>query len=373
MLNRNTQGRPTTPVILLGVTIITIVFCAFNVRAQPNNQPLTSQELVRLVYQLPAHPAMRDQIVDEIRKRGIGFELTSGLLSVVATKSGNDALLRRTLEEAARRRLNPTASVLPSEAEASDILERTRKITLAAAEAMPDFVVRQRITRSYARGSTENWIVADHLTVAVSYRESAGEQYKLLSINGLPPGKDAPEGNDYTQAGGASSTGEYVTTLTALFSEESRTTFQVVDTDLLRGHRMVVYEYEVKKPYSTYRITADADRSVISGYRGRVWLDRENYRVLRIESMATDLPPDFPITATSRLVDYDWVTINERPYLLPSFAEIKMSYNRKGQIFQSRNEIRFRNYQKFGSEVKIIEEDITEDEPEEKNPEQKKP
>jgi uncharacterized membrane protein YkoI len=365
MINLNLHRRPATTMML-----VALIFGLYslNVRAQSNDKPLTSQELVQLVYQLPTHPEMRDQIVEEIRKRGIGFALTNGLLSIVATKSGNDALLRRTLEEAERRRLNPTTSVLPSEAEASDILAKTRNITLAAAEAMPDFIVRQRITRSYARGNTENWIVADHLTVAVSYRVSAGEQYKLLTINGLPPDKDAPERNDYTQAGGTSSTGEYVSQLTALFAAESRTSFKVVDTDLLRGHRAVVYEYEIQKPYSTYRITADADRSVISGYRGRVWLDRENYRVLRIESIATTLPPDFPITASSRLVDYDWVTIAEHQYLLPSFAEIKMTHNSRGQVFQSRNEIRFRNYQKFGSEVKIIEDDIIDDETEEKKP-----
>src|SRR3954468_22146689 len=105
--------------------------------------PLTSQELVHLVYQLPGHPEKRDELVEEIRKRGIGFPLTDGMRSLVATKSGNDALLRRTLEEAERRRVNPTASALPSATEANELLERTRNVTLAAASAMPDFIVKQ--------------------------------------------------------------------------------------------------------------------------------------------------------------------------------------------------------------------------------------
>jgi hypothetical protein len=69
--------------------------------------PLTSQELVKLVYQLPKNPEMHDQVVDAIRKRGIGFALTDGMRTLVAAKSGNDATLRRTLEEADRRRANP--------------------------------------------------------------------------------------------------------------------------------------------------------------------------------------------------------------------------------------------------------------------------
>src|SRR5689334_20884759 len=76
-----------------------------NAHAQTPTTPLTSQELVRLVYQLPGHPEKRDEVIEEIRKRGIGFPLTDGMRSVVASKSGNDSLLRRTLEEAERRRV----------------------------------------------------------------------------------------------------------------------------------------------------------------------------------------------------------------------------------------------------------------------------
>src|ERR671928_50145 len=99
------------------------LFCS-SVRAQQPDAPLTSQELVKLVYQLPQHPERRDQVIEEIRRRGIGFDLTEGMRGLVATKSGNDALLRRTLEEAARRRANPAAAALPPPAEAEQPLER---------------------------------------------------------------------------------------------------------------------------------------------------------------------------------------------------------------------------------------------------------
>ncbi len=134
---------------------------------------------------------MRDEIVDEIRKRGIGFQLTSGMRSLVATKSGNDALLRRTIEEAERRRVNPAASTLPSETEGNELLARTRNVTLAAANAMPDFLVKQIIKRSVAYGTTTNWIPQDNLTLAVGYRANAGEEYRVLSVNGMPPAEDA--------------------------------------------------------------------------------------------------------------------------------------------------------------------------------------
>ncbi|HEX8707957.1 MAG TPA: hypothetical protein VF723_06810 [Pyrinomonadaceae bacterium] len=333
-------------------------------RAQAQDAPLTSQELVRLLYQLPKHPEMRDEIINQLRRRGIGFELTDGLRSVVATKSGSDALLRRTLEEAARRRLNPTASVLPSEAEGAELLKRARVATSAAAEAMPDFIVKQQIRRSFSRGGLNNWIDQDRLTIAVSYRANAGEEYRLLAVNGLPTGKDARDGGSYEEAGGTISTGEYVSMLAALFKEETRTQFKMVDTDLLRGRRTIVYEFEVKQQFSRQSIKAASagNRVVVTGYRGRIWIDRETYRVLRLEDISTEIPEDFPISAASSVIDYDWVTINERPYLLPSLAEIKLTASINGQTIQTRNEIRFRGYQKFGTEVKIIEDIGDEDE-----------
>src|ERR1044072_3691002 len=133
--------------------------------------PLTNEEYVALLYQLPRHPEERDKLLDEIRKRGIGFPITPGLLSLTATKSGNDSLLRHTLEEANRRRLDPVTASLPPAAEGLELLERTRKATLGAAERMPDYLVKQQITRSRAVGTTNNWLVYDRLSIAVSYRQ----------------------------------------------------------------------------------------------------------------------------------------------------------------------------------------------------------
>ncbi|MBA3766195.1 MAG: hypothetical protein H0W99_04250 [Acidobacteria bacterium] len=353
-----------------------ILFCSplLQVRAQSQDAPITSQEMVRMVQQLPAHPEKRDELVKEIRRRGIGFELTGGLRSVVASKSGNDALLRRTLEEAARRRVNPVASALPPEAEARDLLSRTRVVTLAASEAMPDFIVKQLITRSFARGETNNWVVSDRLTVAVSFRANIGEEYKVIAVNGLPPSAEVKEGQSYEQVGGTSSTGEYVSMLAALFKEDTQAKFQAVDTDLLRGRRTIIYEFEVKKQNSHQSIKAGAANTVITGYRGRIWIDRELDRVLRVENISTEIPAFFPVTAAASLIDYDWVTIAERRYLLPSRAEVILTSRYNDQSIQSRNEIRFRGYQKFGTEVRIIEDvDDAEETQDEPKPESKKP
>ncbi len=359
-----------------------LVLCAtsFTVTAQTDNTPfpqptvlqhgppLTSQEFVRLLYQLPAHPEERDKLIDEIRKRGVAFPVTSGLQSLVATKSGNDSLLRHTLEEADRRRANPAAAALPPSAEAIELLARTRKATLGAADKMPDYLVKQMISRAHAFGQTKNWEVYDRLTIAVSYRQTEREDYKLLSVNGQP----AQDQNYGMKLGGTISTGEYVTALSDLFKPESRAEFQMVDTDTLRGRRTVVYEYEVKKEFSHQTLgwgeSGTITQQTVAGYRGRIWVDRENNRVLRLEDISTEIEPGFPITAASKVIDYDWVTINQQQHLLPSRAVVELTDRVRGQTEQTRNEILFRGYRKFGTEVKIIdidEKDFPPDKPEE--------
>src|ERR1044072_7661570 len=151
------------------VILFVILLISLSVFAQ-DTKPFTSQEVVSRLYQLQRNPDTRGEFIEEPRKRGIAFPLTEGMRSLIATKSGNDALLRRTFDEAERRRVNPTACALLSVVECNELLERTRNVTLAAANAMPDFLVKQIIKRSNAYGNTTNWIPQDNLTVAVGYR-----------------------------------------------------------------------------------------------------------------------------------------------------------------------------------------------------------
>jgi hypothetical protein len=231
--------------------------------------------------------------------------------------------------------------------------------------------VRQIIKRSVAYGNTANWIPQDNLTIAVGYRANVGEEYKVLTVNGMapPPGEEAETTRDFSKnkyvPKGASSSGvEYISALADVFKPESKTEFRLVDTDVIQTRRTLVYEYTVKKEFSQLTLgLADTGAKALVGSRGRVWIDRELDRVLRFEQIATEIPPDFPITAASSLIDYDWVMINERKYLLPTHSEILLTTVNPKFVLQSRNDIRFRNYQKFGAELKVVDEVGEDDDP----------
>lgn len=337
--------------------ILSLIFL-LSALAHGQEKPLTQPEFVRLLYGLEQNFAEKDALVETLRRRGIDFVLNDGIRSLARNKGRNDPELRRALEEADRRRRDPVAAKPPSEKEAAEILKKTRQKTLEAVEEMPDFVVKQQIQRSAAFAGTNNFRTQDRLIVAVSYRTSGREEYKVLSINGAIQNNPQAK-NSYEEVGGTSSTGEFVTVLATIFKPESETAFQVVDTDLLLGHRAVVYDFSIERDKARQQITSVGyvANSVITGMKGRIWIDREEFRVLRIESEATEIPTDFPVSSAKRIIDYDWTAIGDTKYLLPALSDVRLVERGRERAFETRNLIRFKEYQKFGTEVTVIEED----------------
>lgn len=336
------------------LTILFLLMFSLSAFAQTPEKPIPQTEFVQMLYKLPKTPNYKTEIIEAIRQRGIAFELTAGLRGLVASKSGNDAELRRTLEEAARRKENPTASALPPEKEWRGLLAKSKNETLNAVDEMPDFLVKQIINRSIGYAGTNNFQQQDRLTVAVGYRAGKGEEYKVLNINGVTQ-QNAKENGSYEEVGGTSSTGEFVTVLKSIFQDESKTAFAAIDTDTLRERRCIVFSFEVKRENSKQAITASGyfNDSTIAGYKGKLWIDRESNRVLRIESEATEIPFDFPIRGAKRNIDYDWVVINNQKYLLPIASDVRLTAREKSQLLETRNEIRFREYRKFETGVEI--------------------
>ena len=330
------------------------------------SKPLTQAEYVKMLYSLQVNPASKDLLIQAIRKRGIGFTLTSGLRGLTISKGRNDAELKRTLEEANRRRENPTAAQLPSEEEAALVLARTRQNTLAAVAEMPDFVVKQRIKRSAAYAGTNNFRSLDRLIVAVSYLAKGQEEYKILSKNGVRENNPKSR-NNYSEVDGTTSTGEFVTVLATIFKRENETEFEVVDTDQIRNRKAIVFNFVTERDKAKQGITSGriVSQSTVTGMKGRIWIDREKSRVLRVESDATEIPADFPVRSARRTINYDWVKINEELYLLPSLSDVRLTFRQDRKLFESRNLIHFKDYKKYGSEVIILDDDdeeITEEE-----------
>jgi hypothetical protein len=180
-----------------------------------------------------------------------------------------------------------------------------------------------------------------------------------LSINGAIQA-NAESKRSYEEAGGTSSTGEFVTMLATIFKEENDAVFTPVQTDIVRGRKTVLFEFAVERDKAKQRIISGSGgltQSATTGMKGRIWIDREDFRVLRVESEATEIPDGFPITGARRTIDYDWTVISEEKYLLPLVSDVRLTIREGGRSFETRNLIRFTNYQKFGTDIIIGPED----------------
>lgn len=352
--------------IILLILILSVSI-GFVCAQTPQQKPLTQTEFVKMLYDLQKSSGNKTVLVEAIRTRGIGFELTDGLRSLTRTKGKNDEELQRTLEEANRRRQNPATAKLPSEKEAAEILAKAREATLTAIDEMPDFVAKQLISRSTAYAGTNNWKSLDKLTIAVSYSTTKGEQYRVLAINGTPV--SAEKGNNYGGLDGATTVGEFVETLSDIFKEERKTKFQAIDTDVLRNRQTVIYEYEIllKNGRDAVGLKSLTSTSTVrAGQKGKIWVDRNTFRVLRIENELTELPVNYGVKALTKIIDYDWVEIAGVKYLLPVLSDAKFTIQASGLsgiLVQDRNLIRFKDYQKYGTEI-IISDDEDEVKPE---------
>ena len=127
----------------------------------------------------------------------------------------------------------------------------------------------------------------------------------------------------------------------------------------MRKRPALVYDFSIGKEQAKQLITSYgyiAD-STIAGMSGRIWIDREKSRVLRLESNATEIPVGFPISKASRLIDYDWVSIGDIYYLLPITSDVRLTFRQGARDYESKNFIQFKDYKKFGTEVEILDDD----------------
>ncbi len=77
--------------------ILVLIFASFIFAQQVQRKPLTQTEYVKMLYDLQKNPAKKNDLIEAVRQRGIGFELTDGLRSLTTSKGRNDAELKRTL------------------------------------------------------------------------------------------------------------------------------------------------------------------------------------------------------------------------------------------------------------------------------------
>ena len=237
----------------------------------------------------------------------------------------------------------PAFSNAPAEGPIDPILQRARAVALAFTSTLPNFEVQQITTRYQSTESGRNWTAQDTVSADVTYR-SGKEEYKNIRINNKLTNKDMMD------IPGARSTGEFGTTLVSLFAPASRTEFKKLRESTIQNRTAIAYSYVVQRPNSDYRIFWGS-QWIVPGYSGRVWIDKETSRALRIEIQADAIPADFPLDKVEAAIDYGPERLGSESYILPIAGE-NLSCLR-GTRLCGRNALSFRNYRLYKSDAVI--------------------
>ncbi len=294
-----------------------------------------------------------DEVAAEIDRRGIDFEMTEAFgrkLRFLRAAQVESALWR-----ADERRRSVTArpqrpAALPTDApdvpvyrEDQPLIEQVRAVTQAYVSSLPDFTTRQRVQRYYRTGGGP-WRLGDYLEIAIAYSAEKGERLELKLQNGVSTSLGLEE------VGGLTSTGQFAGLLKSLFDEASQARFRESGTADFYGRSCRVFEYVVETAYSRQSIQIGKART-IAGYRGRIVVDPETRRIVRLESECIDLPRDFPVSEAVSVVEFGWVTIGDADYLMPVAAQVMLTDRR--ERLTSLNCITFQKYGKFETTVVV--------------------
>ena len=136
-----------------------------------------------------------------------------------------------------------------------------------------------------------------------------------------------------------------------MFDPAAKAEFKWKETDALGSGTVQVFDYHVAKENSGYSVTGSNDLAVTVSFHGKVYIDAATRSVRRVTLIADDLPKDFPTHASAISVDYDYISINAHDYLMPVGAEVSLLEGRREAVL---NTIQFRDYKRFGSNVKIL-------------------
>jgi hypothetical protein len=230
---------------------------------------------------------------------------------------------------------------------ADPMIVAAREAADAFAQSSPDYIVKRTTTR-YQRHRPNSWRVRDTVTADVT-AERRTETYANIRVNGRPA-KNLP-------SDGTWSDGEFSTMLVGILSPKSAALFTNRRPDPIRNRPSYRYDFSVDQEHSGWRMEAahvpgtSSVLRVSPAYSGSIWIDTQTGQTLRFEMSGRDVPVGFPLETVETAVDYDFVQVGNREYLLPAHSETVTCARAGNECY--RNVTVFEEYRKFGADTSI--------------------
>lgn len=232
----------------------------------------------------------------------------------------------------------------PSDKFRDALLAGARERALGYLDSLMNFKCIEVTDRFVDRKGSGTWLHRDKIAELVTY-ENHEESRKVLEVNGNP---------DNTQPANLKSArleGEFGGVLEIVFEPAAMANFTWKESGTLDGAAVQVFSYHVDAKNSKFSVTPLPESPKIVPFHGLVFIDAATRGVRRVTMEAEDIPADSPVHASALSIDYDYVTINNHDYLMPVRGDLRMQLGKTEKI---QHRIEFRDYHRFGSEVRIV-------------------
>ncbi|MEP6537530.1 MAG: hypothetical protein ABJF23_19495 [Bryobacteraceae bacterium] len=300
-------------------------------------QGFADKQVAEYLKQVKLTNKLDDSTIEDMQGQGAGPK-TVEALKTLGTATKDLAPPPKPTPKVAPKPIPP-----PDSKEQAEVLKDATEYALLYAKNLPNFICTQVTRRHVDPTGMEFWRLQDTVLTKLSYFEQK-EDYKVVMIN-----NQVVNNQNYNDLGGATSSGEFGSMLRAIFAPQTQTRFEWDHWATLRGKRMHVFTYHVAQIHSDWAVVYEKTQKVVPAYRGMIYVDKDTLAIMRVTLEAEDLPVAFPVQQANTVLDYDFIDISGKEFVLPLKATLRM---RSGKVLV-KNDTEFRLYKKFGAEATI--------------------
>lgn len=232
----------------------------------------------------------------------------------------------------------------PSDAEIRSMIEDARQRALAWTDTLANFYCLEVTNHSVDATGHGDWKRKDTLVELMRYVDRE-ETRTTLMLNG-DRSSAQPDQLHFIH-----SAGEFGSMFHVIFSPSARADFTWKQAAFIDGQLVQVFAFHVARANSGFSLSDRNSHTLPVGFRGLLYLDPATRSVRRITIDADDIPHALLIRASSLSVDYSWISLEGRDFLLPVRGAVSLQESRGRPVL---NEFEFRNYHRFGSQLRIL-------------------
>ena len=231
------------------------------------------------------------------------------------------------------------ATVLSAQSELpKDVIQlaQLRREVGKSLETLDNYTCVETVEREERKDARRRFQHVDTVNVEVAV-------VKDRELYSWPGGKEFEDRDVADMVGaGMISTGSFRSVIkTVLLNNVSTIRFHG-DEEIL-GHRALRWDYTIPLNLSRWDVQIEGRAGRVSE-TGSFWADGETMGLLRLETVANDIPPDLRVTTIKETVDYSRMRVRSQDLLLPQSVETSAT---KLNGVESQNRIEFSHCREF--------------------------